>query len=332
MPSTGTVLIITDAADTTASRVAAELALRSVPVITFDTADFPTRLNLEADFDGARWLGALKGRTGEGRPVDIDLGQVSAIYYRKPTQFQLVDGMSRPEQMWAYKEARRGFGGVLRSLNCLWVNDPVNVAAAEYKPAQLAAAAQSGLKVPRTTITNDPDHARRWAKSIGSGFVYKPLGGAFHTEGDTAKIVYTTPLDDPDELNDPAISLTAHMFQEWIEKAYECRAIVVGHQVFAVAIHAGSDRAKVDWRSDYDALTYAPIELPKAVADGLVRVHQRLGLLFGAADLAVTPAGEWVFFETNPSGQYGWLVHEVGLPVAPAIANLLKAGSDAIGC
>ncbi|MGH2970059.1 MAG: hypothetical protein ACRDK0_13495, partial [Solirubrobacteraceae bacterium] len=61
---------------------------------------------------------------------------------------------------------------------------------------------------------SDPDHARRWAKSLGRSFVYKPLGGAFHTEGGSAKIVYTTPLDDPDELNDPAISLTAHMFQE----------------------------------------------------------------------------------------------------------------------
>lgn len=114
------------------------------------------------------------------------------MYYRKPTQFRLADGMSAPEQMWAYKETRRGFGRVLRALDCLWANDPVKVAAAEYKPVQLAVAAHLGLNVPRTTITNDPDHAHAWAKQLGAPFIYKPLGGAFHTDTGQVRVVYTT--------------------------------------------------------------------------------------------------------------------------------------------
>ncbi|MGH3999617.1 MAG: MvdC/MvdD family ATP grasp protein, partial [Pseudonocardiaceae bacterium] len=35
----------------------------------------------------------------------------------------------------------------------------------------------------------------------------------------------------------------------------DVRSVVVGNEVFAVAIHAGSEAARVDWRSDYPALS-----------------------------------------------------------------------------
>lgn len=51
MSDAGTVAVITDDEDTTASRVTAELAVRGVRVVVFDTADFPTRLRLAAALD-----------------------------------------------------------------------------------------------------------------------------------------------------------------------------------------------------------------------------------------------------------------------------------------
>ncbi|MGN5382194.1 hypothetical protein ACQ4WX_48850 [Streptomyces lasalocidi] len=44
----------------------------------------------------------------------------------------------------------------------LWVNHPLRVAAADYKVAQLAAAARLGLRVPPTLVTNDLDEAREF--------------------------------------------------------------------------------------------------------------------------------------------------------------------------
>lgn len=75
--------------------------------------------------------------------------------------------MSPPERAFAFNEARRGFGGVLQALVCLWVNDPVRAAAAEYKPVQLTAAAACGLRVPDSIITNDPARAYAWAAACG---------------------------------------------------------------------------------------------------------------------------------------------------------------------
>ena len=41
-------------------------------------------------------------------------------------------------------------------------------------------------------------------------------------------------------------------------KQYEVRLTVIGEQMFPVAIHAGSDAARLDWRTDYASLTYEP--------------------------------------------------------------------------
>src|SRR5262249_26299059 len=107
---------------------------------------------------------------------------------------------------------------------------------------------------------------------------------------------------------------------------FEARAIIVGSQVFGVRIDAGSEAAKQDWRADYPALSYAPLELPSELSAALVELHARLGLVFGAVDLIHDVSGKWVFLETNPGGEWGWLAREVGIPVAAALADILEKG------
>lgn len=50
---------------------------------------------------------------------------------------------------------------------------------------------------------------------------------------------------------------------------------------------------------------------------------QKLGLLYGAIDLALLEDDSYVFFEINPNGQWGWLEMQVGLPMRRALLNLL---------
>ncbi|WP_371652515.1 MULTISPECIES: ATP-grasp ribosomal peptide maturase [unclassified Streptomyces] len=316
-----TVLILTNDEDTTANRVAAELAVRGVPLVRLDSADFPTRITMSAEIaTGATWAGTI---TGTGRSA-LDLTDVGAVYYRRPTQFQLPEGMNPAEQQFAYGEARRGFGGVLGALDsAVWVNDRIAAARAEYKPHQLAAASRVGLDIPSTLITNDPDRAHHWAKQQDSPIVYKPLSGIWHADDNKLRAIYTSPVTNLDDLLDPALGHTAHLLQQQVPKAHEARALVVGERVFAVAIDASTDRGHTDWRSDYDALSYRVIELPEAVSRKLVELHRQLGLVFGAVDLIHSPDGQWVFLETNQSGEWDWLAEETGIGVASALADLL---------
>ncbi|MGH3897160.1 MAG: hypothetical protein ACRDTA_02690 [Pseudonocardiaceae bacterium] len=111
-------------------------------------------------------------------------------------------------------------------------------------------------------------------------------------------------------------------------KRYDARVTMVGHRPFAVAIHAHNDATRIDWRADYDALTYAPLNPPEHIITGTIRYLHAFGLEFGAFDFTVAPHGEWVFLECNPSGQWLWLQEQTGLPIAAALAELLAKGSD----
>ncbi|WP_265582706.1 ATP-grasp ribosomal peptide maturase [Streptomyces ferrugineus] len=321
-------MVLTDEEDRTASRVTAELALRGVPVARVDATNFPTKISMSAEIGtGGAWSGRLND-TETGREI-VALAHVGSVYYRRPTQFTLPEGMSRPEQLFAYGEARRGFGGVMQALSSArWVNDPVAAARTEYKPNQLAAAADVGLTTPRTLITNEPERAHHWAKELGRPIVYKPLAGIWHADEGQIRIIYTSPVTNPDDLLDPALGHTAHLFQEQIDKDHEARAVVVGDRVFTVAIDAASDAARTDWRSDYDALSYRVIELPEEVSSRLVELHRRLGLVFGAVDLIRDTSGRWLFLETNQSGEWGWLAAGTGIGVADALADLLSEGNS----
>lgn len=322
-PDGRSVLILAASDDATADRVAAELALRGVPAIRLDAAQFPGAVTLTAVIkSGDHWRGTVSG-SADGRVV-VDLAEVGAVYYRHPEQFVLDERMSAPERVFAYREARGGFGGVVQALaGARWVNPAVEAARCEYKPVQLAEAADVGLAVPRTLITSDPQAAHNWAKALGRPIVYKPLGGIWHGDEGRVRVLYTTPVTDLESLLDPAIRRTAHLFQEQVPKAFEARAVVVGERVFAMRIEAGSERARTDWRSDYDSLTYTELELSVDTCEKLIKLHRRLGLVCGAVDLIRSTDGRDVFLETNQAGEWGWIAEEIGAPIAAAIADEL---------
>lgn len=49
-----------------------------------------------------------------------------------------------------------------------------------------------------------------------------------------------------------------------------------------------------------------------------MQLTKTLGLAYGAIDMIVTPDGEYVFLEINPTGQYQWLEALTGLRISGA--------------
>ncbi|MEV7774430.1 ATP-grasp ribosomal peptide maturase [Kitasatospora sp. NPDC086791] len=318
MSTSGAVLVVTGSFDPTADLVIEELTRRAVPVFRADTAWFPSRLTLAASLDGAGWTGTL---TTDRRT--LDLSSVRSVYYRRPTAPEFPNDMPEEARAVAAAEARRGFGGLLSALPCPWLPPPGRAADAEYKPLQLRVAAESGLSVPRTLITNDPAAARSFADKLGGPVIYKPFTPIRGTIDGTSMAVYANLLQ-PDDLPHPDIATTAHLFQESVPKAHEVRLTVVGSKMFAAEIHAGSEASRIDWRSDYDSLTYKSCAVPVDVAAGVRRMLDQLGLPFGAFDFIVTPSDEWRFLEVNPNGQWGFVEQATGLPITAAICDHLE--------
>lgn len=317
MDSTRTVLVLTGAEDPTADVVISEITRRGVRVARHDLGDFPARMRFIAQHDKDGWSGRL---VGSEMTTDFD-GLVS-VYYRRPSRFTFVPGMSNGDRAYAEEEARLGVGGVLVALGCRWVNHPHDVARAEWKPLQIEIARLCGLATPRTLVSNEVREAVEFAEMIDGPIVCKSLSSVVLAENNQHKIIYTTPVD-PSMIDAASFAATAHMLQEWVPKARESRVTVVGHRVLAVAIEAESPRAHIDWRADYDSLRYLPVVVPAEVRTGILAYLRALRLHYGAFDFAITPDGEWIMLECNPSGQWLWLHHLAGLPVPEALAELL---------
>lgn len=60
---------------------------------------------------------------------------------------------------------------------------------------------------------------------------------------------------------------------------------------------------------------------------GMLSFMKTFGLSFGAFDFAVTPDQEWIMFECNPFGAFGWLEDALHLPITAALADLLANGT-----
>lgn len=246
---------------------------------------------------------------------------MSAIYYRRPTTFEFHPDLSENERRWAGVQARMGLGGLLATLEP-WLNHPYQIGYAEYKPVQLRAAVACGLSVPRTLVTNEPETARAFVTAVGRA-VCKPFSGSGVYDDDGLRQVFCTVVE-PGRCDSPSISRTMHLFQEAVLKDHEIRLTVVDDQFFAARIDGNSPAAQVDWRSDYDALSYQIVDTPHHVHKCVSALLDRLGLRFGALDFAVAPDGAWWFLECNPNGQWAWIEDETGAPISAALADALE--------
>jgi len=309
-----TVLVLTGRSDITADAVVDELTRRRAKVIRYDTADFPLSSKIAVTLGSQGWQGTLSG----DHPIELET--ISSVWWRRPGEFSIPTDWPDEARAFAASEGRVGVLGVLGSLPARWINHPARDSAANYKPVQLAVAARAGLEVPRTTITSD---LKQVLAFIGDEeMIYKGLSGGVLTPDLRHRYIPTTLLRAADL--DEAVAGTAHLIQERVPKAFEVRLTVIGDRMFPVAIHAGSEAGKLDWRTDYASLTYERLEVPVDVEQGVRLLMDELGLFYGALDFAVTPDGRWVFFEVNPNGQWHWLAVKAGIPMVEAMADALQ--------
>ncbi len=308
------VLVVTSLEDVTADLVITALNERDVAIARIDPADIGTGLHFEAQIETMTraWCGTIRTASREA-----ELGEVTAVYYRRPTPYTVrFAHLPAQERDFAIAEARHGLGGVLNCLHQVrYVNHPAAVSRADFKPAQLHVAAQLGLTIPATLITNDTEAAKRFA-ATHPHIVYKTFRGLPPSEDGHTGAIWTQRVD-PSTF-DSSLSVTAHLFQAEIPKVSDVRVTVVGRKIFAQQITTPD--SALDWRrGDWDDLTHVPVAVPAPIAAALHTYLDRFDLVFGCFDFALTgdqdDPGHWIWIECNPNGQWGWL------PDSPAIAE-----------
>ena len=316
------VLLLTHSGDFyTVDLVAQALARMGVRPIRFNTNLFPSRVKLSTragDERGAQ----LITETGE----QISAEEVRAIWARKLWVPRMADDLDERYRSMCISESAAALEGFLDEFhNARWINNLDHQRNAENKQRQLRLAARAGLRIPRTLVTNDPVAAREFFEETEGQTVAKLLRPVAVSMDAAEPFVYTNRLREEDLAGTEALRHSPMVFQELIPKAYELRVAYVAGEAFAGALDAtGTSRGHTDWRrAAPEECRWQKAQLPTEVVNSLRALMSELGLVFGAVDLICTPAGEHVFLEVNPSGEWGMLERDLGLPISEAIAKAL---------
>ena len=325
------ILILSKEEDAHVSPVVDRLKGREIDCWCFDPAHFPAEAEIRIEYTAA---GGVPRRLLQYQETTVDLATVTAVWYRRPRP-PSAPAQVRDEGIrdWIVNESRRFLAGLWETLDCLWIpGKPNDLAAAENKIHQLALAASIGFTIPLTVVANSPRAFRDFYAACTGGMITKTSEPEVFIAKDRYLAGYTHVVKRDDLVNHRSISLAPVIMQEYVAKQVEIRATVVGSQVFTAEIHSQASRStRFDWRRyDLDRTPHLPHQLPSSIEDLCIQLVRRLRLTFGAIDMVLTPAGEYVFLEINPNGQWGWIEDLTGLPIADAIVDLLLAGSAGV--
>ncbi len=297
-----TILILGGADDEHAAHIHRELSTRGHDAEFLDSRDFPQ--NMRIAYDPQRGGGSI--RLPRGRA--ISLAGVRSVYWRNYHGIGQID-LPHPEQAYiAANDARSLIESLLINLPCRWVNGWAGFQLHQTKPAALARVAKLGVKIPATTLTNDPKAVRAFADEHPR-CIFKPVQGGAHTQRLTA--------DHLSDENLANLALAPVTVQEEIEGT-NIRVFVAGEATHVCEVATGD----VDFRDDPHAEITA-CDLPEEIAEQSRRIAQALDLLWTGIDFRRTPDGEYYFLEANPSPMFLGFEQQTGLPLTDALVRLL---------
>jgi glutathione synthase/RimK-type ligase-like ATP-grasp enzyme len=286
------------------------------PVHLLDMADVPARRRLTMTWSGDD--SPTYQLDGDGDGSGVDLGDVRVVWWRRVRPFMVDPGVTASSALhFATSETAQAVYGMLDSLDAVWINPRCADEAAHHKPWQWTVARTIGLTVPRTLVTTRPEDARRFIDEVGLGrTVFKAFLASLDAWRETRLVLQ----EDLDRLE--LVRVAPVIFQEYVD-GVDLRITVMGERVFAASIDARRTRYPYDMRMVIGDAAVAPVELPPAIKQGLVNLVKKLGLRYGAIDMRRTDAGDYLFLEVNPAGQWLFVEQRTGLPISQAIADEL---------
>lgn len=324
------ILLMTNKEDVHPNPVLRILAERGMPVFRLNTEALLTDYEFE-------WHGGNSDCTFtivcRANGLVLKSGDITAVWDRRPEPPNELPFSSSPDVDRHNREEAREFLTFLH----YGISDIPSIGSitrdrvAASKILQMQVAREVGFSVPETLFTNRKAIVVNFAEKFKE-LALKPISssGIWNEEEGTERVFYSQkiPAAAINEVPEEAFTQTVSFIQEYIPKDYELRVTVVGERVFPCRIDSQEqqeDQGKTDWRQGYDhGIRFVTCEIPEIVACRCRQFLHRMGLRFGAFDLILTPAGEYVFLECNPNGQWLWVELATGMPISTAIADELS--------
>ena len=265
-------------------------------------------------------------------------GDVGAVWMRRGYDFRGLKALEALGEARLGYDVQRHLVGEIRaaqqSLHSLldgvpWLTRPGTETVNKLRA--LAAAAEAGLDIPATLVTNSRRELQAFKDAHGR-LITKSLGetGAFQARGHFFGM-YTAEVTQAD-LDRAPESFFPSLVQELLEKRYELRVFYLAGRCWSMAIFSQSDRrTALDFRH-YSArrpTRSVPYRLPPEVEAGVQRFMEAQGLETGSIDFVKTPDGRHVFLEVNPVGQFGMVSHPCNYHLEKHVAEHLMRLEEA---
>jgi glutathione synthase/RimK-type ligase-like ATP-grasp enzyme len=240
----------------------------------------------------------------------LRLADVKAVYARPLSPVPVTD----PRGAERAGVLARAFVDWLDVAGCRVVNRPSSMHSNASKPFQAQAIGASGLAVPETLVTSDPEAARAFWRQHGA-VIFKSTSGI-------RSIVRRLDADAATRLEHLRDLPT--QFQAY-EEGTDVRVHVVADRVFAAEVRSEAVDYRYARREGLE-VELCGIDLEAGVAEACVRLARDLGLDFCGIDLRRRPDGGYVCFEVNPMPGYSYYESETGQPISGALVDLLAGG------
>lgn len=303
---------------------------KKLRICIFDPNRFPSEasISIALDVHGALtgFIDVLEYKSGELMGCQLSLRDISVAWYLREDSTEAKED-SFLEDRFSNNESRGAIRSFLSVLKCKWVNRKETVEfLASNKLYQQLIANHAGLLVPNTLISNNSESVANFSDPE-EGLLLKSIG-YIRLDEEGRKFLYSQRFSHSEIIGSAEAIRRCPIFcQEYVQKLYEHRVMVIGNRVLACRIDSqASEKTKVDWRHyDFENVEHSPVELPPGIQENLLHFMRAIDLQYGAIDLIETPKGEFVFLEVNPSGQWGWIADFARLPIPEAVAEMLEA-------
>lgn len=306
-------LILTSDKDLTADFLIVELLNRGLSYFRLNAEELT-----KADLDFALSENAVRREVLIGAKK-LALKEVNAVWYRRALHPVPTATISRSESVFVAGELRHLGLGLVMNPDVTWVNPIDKVSVAELKLYQLQVARQVGLRVPRSLVSRDAEALRRFAAGNKAGTICKPIFHGMFVDEKASYSVYTRRIT-PESIDPTTARICPIFLQEEIVRSADVRATFIGRDCFVADITG--DQSLVDWRDPGVSVSYRESSLSAEIEQKCRSMLTSLGLVYGAFDFVRTPAGDLVFLEVNPTGEWAWLEDRLGFPMRDSFIRL----------
>ncbi len=276
-----------------------------------DTGDYPEKIEISYHYDSEEPLLKHNGKK-------IDISKVTCIWNRRPFPANLsrFNGNINRFVKRETEDSLYGFYWNLERKGVRLYNHPFDNYTASIKPLQYKTAVICGLNLPKTFIGNNASEAKLFLTSNKEKIIKGvSLSWAIDEKADKHYSIFVKKADQKAIDNIDSIKFCPATIQEYIEKIFDLRVIVIDNKIFAYEIHVdGNNEIKIDWRHGgefHNSIKYKTHNFSEENKLKILNFMKMLNLRFGALDFSVDINGNYYFLEINPNGQWLWL-HNVG--------------------